>query len=117
MKPCNDCPFLKSSPLQGAPDWLEDVMKHHHADPYFTHSCHKTDPRADGFVGGKKSRECAGHLMMIINDNDGTPGKGGVYRSIEELIERYLVKWLGRKKFEKMKLKSLHRNLSKERES
>lgn len=109
MKSCNDCPFMKSSPLNGSPDWLKDVMRFHHADPYFSHSCHKTDPGADGFVPGKKNlkkRECAGHLAMICNDHLKTPGKGGVYDSISQLIETYLRHWLGDAEFEAMKRKA-----------
>jgi hypothetical protein len=93
MKACSDCPFMRSSPLVGATDWLEDVIKRNHMDQYFEHSCHKTDPNADGYIGGKK-RECKGHLQIIMNKSDKTPGKGGVYNSINELAETYFKHWL-----------------------
>lgn len=101
-KPCNDCPFLKATPLAGSPDWLRDVMEVGRRNPFFTHSCHKTDPQACGYVG-KKSRECAGHLRMIFNDLDKTPGLGGVYDNRDQLIETYLISWLGEKEFNSYK--------------
>lgn len=93
-KPCNDCPFKKSSPLVGAPDWVKDVAVRNLEDEYFSHSCHKTDPKADGFVGGQKVIECAGRLRMLFNEMDGTPGKGGVYESIHALVKRYYQHWI-----------------------
>lgn len=93
MKACNDCPFMKSSPLSGAPDWLTDVLKMTAKDEYFRHTCHKTDPNADGYNGAKKIRECAGHLMMMMNVFDKTPGHGGVYDSIEQMARVYCDKW------------------------
>lgn len=93
MNPCNTCPFLKKTPLEGAPDWLKDVIRLHKQDPFFNHTCHKTDPKADGYVGGKKVTSCAGHIQMIMNAVDGTPGHGGVYNSIAELAETYLAEW------------------------
>ena len=101
-KPCKECPFVKATSLAGAPDWLEDVMKLGMTGKDFTHSCHITDPDADGFRGGKK-RECTGHVHMIMNEHDKTPGRGGVYNSYRELTETYLRHWLGNAKYEKMK--------------
>lgn len=103
-KPCNDCPFMKSTPLVGAPDWLEDILFALQFKKKFEHSCHKTDPKADGYVKGQ-ARQCMGHMTMIVNEIEGTPGKGGVYSSLKELIETYLRHWLGDAKFEKMKRK------------
>ena len=92
MKPCNDCPFYKKSPLVGSPDWLTDVFNGSLRRDGFKHTCHKTDPNADGYVGGK-TRKCVGYLTMRMNEYDNTPGKGGVYRSIRELLAAYLKKW------------------------
>ncbi|MGE0525866.1 MAG: hypothetical protein AB7G93_09650 [Bdellovibrionales bacterium] len=103
MKPCNECPFVKASPLDGSPDWLRDVFEFSRKDEYFYHTCHKTDPNADGFVGGKKKRECAGHLQMMFNEMEGTPGEGGVYESIDALIYTYLQHWLGDEELNKIK--------------
>lgn len=105
-QPCGDCPFMKKTPLIGAPDWLEDVIKYHKTNPFFQHSCHKTDPKAHGFNGAKKKVDCAGHVGIMMNDIDGTPGKGGVYKSLEQLIERYLRHWLGNEKYESIKAES-----------
>ena len=92
MKPCNDCPFKVSSGFEGAPDWLEDVMKAHRAGN-LSHSCHKTDPEADGFAGAPIKRECVGLLTIEMNDYDGTPGKDGVWISIMDMAKAYLKHW------------------------
>lgn len=83
---------MKSSPLNGSPDWLLDVIQRDSANPYFRHTCHKTDPAADGFVGGKV-RECVGHVAMMLNKIDKTPGKGGVYLSLREMVRDYAAHW------------------------
>ncbi len=83
---------MKSSPLAGSPDWLTDVLEFNLRNKYFEHTCHKTDPNADGYVGGKK-RECKGHLTMIMNQGDKTPGRGGVYDSMEQLAKAYMAHW------------------------
>ena len=85
MKPCGDCPFVKKTPLDGAPDWVTEVINLDRENPYFHHSCHKTDPNADGYKGAKKKTHCSGHMQMMFNSIDGTPGKGGVYESIVHL--------------------------------
>lgn len=92
-KPCSDCPFVKSSPLSGSPDWLRDILERQVNDEYFRHTCHKTDPNADGYRGGKKVRDCSGHIMIMMNDFDKTPGANGVYDSIEQMAKRYLNHW------------------------
>lgn len=105
MKPCTDCPFKVSSSLEGSPEWLKDIVKIRKlgGEEYGSHSCHQTDPNADGYKGSKKKRECMGYLTMIMNKYDETPGKGGVYDSLDSLIERYLRHWLGDKEFENLK--------------
>lgn len=103
MKPCSDCPFKISSPLGGSPDWLKDVMSLSIIDKYFRHTCHKTDPKADGYSGAKKVTECAGHVQMLVNDIEGNPGAGGVYISKMDMAEKYLRHWVGDKKFEEIK--------------
>lgn len=93
MKHCSDCPFVRKNPLNGSPEWLRDVLTLSEKNPYFTHTCHKTDPNADGFVGGSKVVECKGHLQIIFNEMDSTPSKGGVYNSIKEMGRAYLAHW------------------------
>lgn len=103
MKACKDCPFKRSSELLGSPEWLTDVFKFSKQFEFFPHTCHKTDPKADGYKGAKKVRECAGHVQMLMNKCDGTPGRGGVYNDLQELIEIYLVHWLGAEKVQQMR--------------
>jgi hypothetical protein len=102
MSACSNCPFKKSTALIGSPDWLRDVFDMHTRDKFFHHTCHKTDPKADGYMGAKKKTECGGHIIMMINEQQNTPGRGGVYNSISELVETYLKHWLGEKKFKSM---------------
>lgn len=92
MRPCSDCPFMKSSPLDGSPDWLRDVLEHHTQNKFFRHTCHKTDPKADGYVNGE-AKECRGHIQMQLNEWEHRPGRGGAYGSITEMAKAYLNKW------------------------
>lgn len=93
-KPCNDCPFMKSSPMNGSPEWLKDVLMLHDKSPYFRHTCHKTDPNADGYTGTKaKVMPCQGHLEMMMNEINGTPGKNGTYLSIKDMGLAYINTW------------------------
>lgn len=93
MNPCNDCPFKKPFKENGALDWITDVFNLDRIGGFFQHSCHKTDPRADGFVGGKK-RECVGAATIHMNAIDGTPGKGGVYDSFKDACKAHLEVYL-----------------------
>lgn len=68
-KPCDSCPFRKDVPLIGAPDWVLDVAKGFAAKS-LSHSCHKSDPNADGFVGGKRKQHCIGILGVMKNMGD-----------------------------------------------
>lgn len=65
-KPCTTCPFRKDVPLDGAVDWALDVAKGFDRKN-LSHSCHNTDPNADGFKGGKKKQHCIGILGMMKN--------------------------------------------------
>lgn len=72
--PCDDCPFLKTSPFhqgvaQSLPDYGESI-----AGSSFSHSCHKTDTRPD--VDGPRTfqgttKHCAGALMMLLKTGRG----------------------------------------------
>lgn len=71
MKPCNTCPFRKNSPNHGSAEWLIDVMKGLMAKN-LEHSCHKTDPNADGYVGHQAGKDsiCIGAVAMIKADSN-----------------------------------------------
>lgn len=66
LRPCNSCPFRKDTKNFGRSDWLIDVMQALRAGG-LTHSCHKTDPNADGYVGHKVGKEsiCMGAVAML----------------------------------------------------
>lgn len=102
-KPCKDCPFIKKNPMKGSPEWLSDVFHAHRKNPFFRHTCHKTDPNADGYEGRKKVRECYGHITMVANELDQTPGLGGTWMSYEEMVHAYLVSFLGVEKVEQIR--------------
>jgi hypothetical protein len=65
-KPCATCPFRKDIPLDGAPDWATDVLLGFRRGN-LSHTCHKSDPKADGYVGGKRKQHCIGMLGMMKN--------------------------------------------------
>lgn len=65
-KPCTTCPFRKDIPLDGAPDWVLDVLRGFHQGN-LSHSCHNTDPKADGYKGGKRKQHCIGILGVMKN--------------------------------------------------
>ncbi len=72
--PCNDCPFLRTSPYHegvagSLPGYADSIQDHR-----FAHTCHKTDcrPTVDGprtFKGTAK--HCAGALMMLLKTGNG----------------------------------------------
>jgi hypothetical protein len=74
--PCNDCPFLKSTPCHdGIASDLPTLLKHEDHGNY-AHSCHKTHPGADGWVETYQGpvQHCAGFtIMKIKSDNITTP--------------------------------------------
>lgn len=65
--PCADCPFRRDAPdhagiVSAIPGYLETI-----AAGRFGHSCHCTDPSADGFKGGDGPIEfCAGSLQFLL---------------------------------------------------
>lgn len=66
-KPCADCPFLVSSAMhQGIANSLVEYHGYMELGT-FAHTCHKTDPRSDGWNGKtKQARHCAGALAMQL---------------------------------------------------
>ena len=68
--PCNDCPFLKSSPphsgiLKDVPHTIQSIKEFR-----FAHTCHKTDNREDcdgpHKWTGEKPQHCAGAILMFL---------------------------------------------------
>lgn len=70
---CNNCPFRRSTPHhEGVATDL--VSLHGQIEKGgFLHSCHKTDPRSDGFVVGYTGpvSHCAGSILMLKNMGPG----------------------------------------------
>ena len=66
MKPCRTCPFLENSENYGNSDWFIDVCEQLEKEQ-LTHSCHRTDPRADGYVNHKDGKDsiCWGAVGML----------------------------------------------------
>lgn len=65
--PCSDCPFKRSSPLhsgvrESLPHYKEKI-----AEGRFGHTCHKTDPRSDGYTDEYHGQvqHCVGVLGMM----------------------------------------------------
>ena len=108
-KACDSCPFRSDIPLIGAPDWAHDVLKGIRRGN-LAHSCHKTDPKADGFKGTKKTQHCMGFLGLMKNmgevsgsdaiaamvrgdlDWDKIPTEG-IWKSMDEMMLAYLKKY------------------------
>lgn len=70
MTPCSDCPFKKdanyhSGVLKSIPD-LHGRMERGE----FSHSCHKTDKRSDGYDRNHKGpvQHCAGAIILCEKD-------------------------------------------------
>lgn len=91
MKTCNDCPFMIETKSIGNVDWLKDVL-HLAIHNSNNHTCHKTDPNADGYIGGEK-RICNGIKMLNANDQSGVHVYKPVYRGWKEFFDSYLLKF------------------------
>lgn len=85
--PCDDCPFLKSSPFhQGVASSLPVVMEMIEAGA-FAHTCHKTDtrPECDGpRTWGGRPKHCAGAILMLLKAGDGKDLQRPLIRAIDE---------------------------------
>lgn len=68
-KPCDTCPFVKTNKTVGRADWFEDVLGGYMRES-LEHTCHKTDPLADFYVGGDRKQHCVGILGMMKKQND-----------------------------------------------
>jgi hypothetical protein len=74
QSPCNDCPFLRTSPYHegvasSIPDYVQSIQ-----DGNFAHTCHKTDNR-DAVDGPKnfegKTQHCVGAILMLLKTGKG----------------------------------------------
>lgn len=73
--PCNDCPFLKTSPFHegvagSLPLYMQSIQ-----DGEFAHTCHKTDnrPGCDGPRNwhGEQPQHCVGAILMLMKTGKG----------------------------------------------
>lgn len=91
MKTCDDCPFVVGSKNTGSPDWLKDVFGLY-LRKSTSHSCHKTDPIADGYIRGKR-KDCNGIKMIEINEKTKTHIHKNVYKNFLDFFETYIQKY------------------------
>jgi len=106
--PCNDCPFrsdakFHSGIVKDLPRLAENIKEGN-----VIHSCHKTDPRADGFtsLNNGKIQHCAGMMIMEMKDkgdvtlpmflygqldseNHNLDMEAPVFANINEMVTRY----------------------------
>lgn len=88
-RPCGNCPFRsdRTDILEDAsPDWAEETLQIL-SDPYLSgHSCHKTDPTADGFNPDYKgpTEHCAGISILLKREGVCT---GQVLMAISKAVE------------------------------
>lgn len=92
MKPCNTCPFLKNSGNFGSIEWLEDVFRLVVKKQTDMHTCHKTDPNADGFVQGNGERMCDGIRMIAANEKLGFYFYKNVHKNFSDFFNSYAEK-------------------------
>lgn len=92
-KPCSDCPFVIKNELKGAPDWLADVFYGHTLNASFRHTCHKTDPDADGYVRGE-AKSCVGFSLFTMNAASKRHIFKEAYPNLETLMMSYLKNWI-----------------------
>ena len=108
-EPCLDCPFRTDSPFHSGiakelPRLTESIDEGN-----LVHSCHKTDPRADGFTKLDKGKiqHCAGMMIMEIKDkedvtmpmllygkldydNHGMDMDAPVFNNIQDMVDKYI---------------------------
>lgn len=73
-RPCADCPFRRSTPWHegvacSTIDYFHSIEAH-----TFSHSCHKTDSRADSVEGKRYEgpvQHCIGSLFMLVKSGHG----------------------------------------------
>jgi hypothetical protein len=73
-RPCDDCPFRKSSRFHEGVAIETPQLVQSMTDRVFAHTCHKTDPRADSPQGQRyegRLQHCVGALFMLIKTGRG----------------------------------------------
>ena len=88
MRPCKTCPFLIETKNFGRIDWIEEVF-FLVRNGVVGHSCHVTDEKADGYIGGKK-RACDGLKMLKDNENLGMHLHKNVFKSFKSCLSAHL---------------------------
>lgn len=87
-EPCNTCPFRRHTENTGVIDWAYDVYRMIRMSK-FSHTCHKTDPNADGYVRGE-AQQCAGIGLVNANDACGRHVFKDMFASWREFFEHHL---------------------------
>jgi hypothetical protein len=91
VKPCSTCPFVIGSTNHGSPDWLKDVLGlaiHNKGK----HTCHRSDPKADGYIKGQPI-DCSGFEMLKVNNDVGVYVNKNVFRNFREFFISYLERY------------------------
>ena len=88
MQKCKTCPFIKNTQNFGRADWLVDVKRlfENHS---LKHSCHVTDPQADGYINGQP-RDCVGIKQLYINNCSEIHMFEDVFRNVKEFFKHHL---------------------------
>lgn len=71
IKPCATCPFRKDTANYGRIDYLQDVFVGVFIRKSIRHTCHKTDPKADGYVNHTPTKRsvCWGFVSTDLKSN------------------------------------------------
>ena len=72
FKICKECPFTKGAPMHAG---IVKALPEYHSRierSVFSHSCHRTDPNADGYDFNYKGmiQHCAGATILCFKDKD-----------------------------------------------
>lgn len=83
--PCADCPFKKSTQLHSGVMGSLLEYEEHLKRGSFSHSCHKTDPRSDGYEDtyAGKVQHCIGLLSMLKSMEEKDGENEGEYPSLQ----------------------------------
>lgn len=68
IKPCSTCPFRKDTTNYGRLDYLQDLFFGVFIKGAINHTCHKTDPNADGYINHsvRKKSVCWGFVSVCL---------------------------------------------------